>query len=82
MISGAPSALSATLYADNIAPLAAGTARVRLINVLNNDLAFITLDEETVVQSSQASGREVDKGVFNAEFASLGLNSVCAASWC
>lgn len=72
VISGAPTALSATLYADNIAPLAAGTARVRLINVLNNDLAFITLDEETVVQSSQASGKEVDKGVFNAEFGIFG----------
>ncbi len=68
VISGAPSALNATLYADNTAPLPAETARVRLINILNTDLAFITLDEQTVVQSSQASGAEVSRGVFNAEF--------------
>jgi hypothetical protein len=68
VVSGALSALSATIYADNITTLSPDSARVRLINALNSDLAFITLDEETVVQSSQASGREVSRGVYNAEF--------------
>jgi hypothetical protein len=72
VISGAPDALTATVYADNIAPLSAESARMRLINALNSDLAFLTLDEETVVQSSQASGREVKKGVFAAELGIFG----------
>jgi hypothetical protein len=72
VISGAPDALTATVYADNIAPLDAERARVRLINALSGDLAFLTLDEETVVQSSQASGSEVKKGVFAAELGIFG----------
>ncbi|MCS6870329.1 MAG: DUF4397 domain-containing protein, partial [Anaerolineae bacterium] len=79
VVSGAPSALTATIYADNISPLSADKARVRLINALSNDLAFLKLDEQTSVESSQASGKEVNRGVFAAELglanAALKLNS-------
>ncbi len=72
VISGVPAALAVTVYEDNIAPLGVDSARVRLINALNSDLAFLALGEGTVVQSNQASGREVKKGVFAAELGILG----------
>ncbi|PJF42444.1 MAG: hypothetical protein CUN50_04070 [Candidatus Thermofonsia Clade 1 bacterium] len=84
VISGALNGLTATVYPDNISPLAADQARVRLINALNSEIAFISLDNGTVIQSSQASGIELRKGAFSAEIgifgAELGLGTTLALS--
>ncbi len=72
VVSGALSDLTATVYADNIGELAPETARVRLINTLSTDLAFLTLTEDDLVQSSQASGLELPSGTFAAEFGIFG----------
>jgi hypothetical protein len=72
VVSGDLSDLTATVYADNIGELAPETARVRLINALSTDLAFLTLTEDALVQSSQASGLELPSGTFAAEFGIFG----------
>lgn len=72
VVSGDLSNLAATVYADNIGELASDTARVRLINALSTDLAFLTLTEDDLVQSSQASGLELPSATFAAEFGIFG----------
>ncbi len=72
VVSGELSNLAATVYADNIGELTAETARIRLINALSTDLAFLTLTEDALVQSSQASGLELPRGTFAAEFGIFG----------